>query len=375
MIKAGFSVAIFALILFCTDSFAHAEKVLFFEEALAPTDTIFSTEPSGYSKLVELLKSKGMLVASMSSGEITREKLAPYEIVVMHPSPERPLLDPEISALVWYVTQKGGALFVHGGTAKIVNPLTEIFGISMNASNLVDASSSMDKTTAGHSFLLDRFPRPPGFELGDIKSIGFYGGAPLSLTKDAIAIVTGDEDCYSDDGLYSIGSLPPVAAVAYVGRGVAMVKSDRIMLSNANIEAYQNKDWALAMFGRLASAQETEVEREKSLFSLRSHVADLQQSLNDSAERLKKYETDLAESFDKVKGLEEKLQDSERNNENLSTQLKRLEDERDRLTMRLARYDSPQNRRIFAAGVGGVLLVVFVIGLVVGRRSVRRVKL
>ncbi len=371
LMRTGFVAAIVMVILFSSEALAQSQKVLFFEEAMAPTDTLFSTDPSGYSKLAELLRNDGMLVASMSSSEITREKLAPYEIVVLHSSTERPLQEPEISALVWYVTQKGGALFVNGGSAKVVNPLTEIFGISMNASNLVNAASSLDKTTAGHTFLLDRFPRPPGFELGDIKNIGFYGGAPLSLSKDAVAVVTGDENCYSDDGVYSIGSLPPVAAVAYVGRGVVLVKSDRAMLSNANIDAYQNKDWATAMFERLVSAQETVVDRDKSLFSMRSRVNELEQSLADSAEKIKKYETDLADSYGKIKGLEGNLQESQHNNENLTAQVKRLEDERDRLTMRLARYDNPQNRRIFAAVVGGTLLVIFFIGLLVGRRSVR----
>lgn len=353
------------------DASAEAKRLMFFEAALAPADTIFSTEPSGYSKLADMLSNDGTLVASMSSGEITRQKLLPYEVVVLHPSPERPLREGEISALVWFVVQKGGALFVHGGAARIVNPLTEIFGISIDSSSLVDTSSATEDSAAGRTFVLSRFPRRSGFGLDNVQSISFQGGAPLVLSQDAVAIVTGDDDCYSDNGLYSIGSYPPVAAVAYLGRGVVLVKSDRAMLNNANIETYQNMEWAKAVFERLASARDTEAERDQSLFGLRSRVTELEQLLRESGEKLKKYEGDMSANYERLRDLEEESQRLEKNNEGLRSQVKALQDERDKLSETLAKYRSPDTLKAIAIGGGGVLLVIFLIGLFVGRWSVR----
>ena len=222
--------AVFFLTISCSQAFAQETKALFFEAALSPTDMILSAEPTGYSRLGNILKEAGIAHASMSAGEITREKLSPYEIVVFHPSPERPLKEHEISAFVWFVAQHGGALFVHGGTPEIVNPLTEIFGISIDRSNLVDPTSPMEQAQDAQNFLLSRFPPSAAsdYERGDIKSIGFYDGAPLILSSDAKAIITGDDDCYSDNGLYSLGSFPPVAAIArgYVRNGLPPTQSD-----------------------------------------------------------------------------------------------------------------------------------------------------
>jgi hypothetical protein len=344
---------------------------MLFEAALAPTDTIFSTEPSGYSKLADVLRNSGTLVASMSSGEITRQKLLPYEVVVLHPSPERPLREGEISALVWFVAQKGGALFVHGGTARIVNPLTEIFGISIDSSSLVDTSSATAESAAGRTFVLSRFPRGSEFGLDHVQSISFHAGAALVLSQDAVAIVTGDDDCYSDNGLYSIGSHPPVAAVAYLGRGVVLVKSDRAMLNNANIEAYQNMDWAKAVFERLTSVRETEAERDQSLFGLRSRVTELEQMLGESAEKLKKYEGDMTASYQRMRNLQEESQHLQKTNESLRAQLDTLQAERDKLSKTLAKYRSPDTLKAVAIGGVIVLLVILLIGLFIGRSSVR----
>ncbi|MBI4832231.1 MAG: hypothetical protein HY801_11925, partial [Candidatus Lindowbacteria bacterium] len=292
MKKTGF-LAIAFLAFISLPAFAQPKKVMFFEAALAPADTTFSAEPSGYSKLAGILRGAGIQVASMSSGDISQQKLSPYDIVVLHPSPERPLKEDEVSALVWFVVQKGGAVFVNGGTDKIVNPFIEIFGVSMDSSDLVDTTSAMKESPTGRKFVLTRFPTRSGFDLGDIKSLGFYGGAPIVLSQDAVEVVTGDEDCYSDNGLYSIGSFPPIAAVAYVGRGVLFVKSDRAMLTNAYIDAYQNAKWAKALFERLAAVRETELDRDRSLFGLRSQVRNLEDNLKVSVEKETKYETDL----------------------------------------------------------------------------------
>ncbi len=371
MKRTGFVAAAFIVMLICADASADANRLMFFEPALAPTDTIFSTEPSGYSKLADVLRNNGVLVASMSSGEITRQKLLPYEVVVLHPSPERPLWEGEISALVWFVAQKGGALFVHGGPARIVNPLIEIFGISLDNSNLIDTSSATEGSPAGRAFVLSRFPRRSDFGLDQIQSISFHGGPPLVLSQDAVAIMTGDDDCYSDNGLYSIGSHPPVAAVAYMGRGVVLVKSDRAMLNNANIEAYQNMDWAKAVFNWLASVRATESERDQSLFGLRSRVTELEQMLSESAEKLKKYEADMTASYQRIRNLQEESQQLQKTNEGLRAQLNAVQADRDKLSGTLAKYRSPDTLKAVAIGGVIVLLVILLIGLVIGRWSVR----
>ena len=362
-----------ASLLFCTQAFAQGKKAMFFEAAIAPADSMFSTEPSGYSKLVDALTAEGTLVASMSSGEITRQKLSPYEIVVLHPSPERPFDKREISALVWFVAQKGGALFVHGGNARIVNPLTEIFGISMGAGNLVDTSSSMGESVTGRKFALTRFPSSvvSGFEFPGVQSIGFYGGPPLTLSLDAIAVVTGDEDCYSDNGLYSIGAYPPVAAAAYLGRGVIFVKSDRTMLSNANIEARGNLNWAKLLFEGLSSIQETGLERESSLLGLRSRLAKLSRKQDILVEQRVKSESDLATQYKKIKELRKQLQKSESRNEAFSAEMAGLISEKENIGERLAFYESADTLKIAAGVAGTVLLIVFLIGIRIGRRTMR----
>jgi len=371
--KTGFAAVICMALLLCSHAFAQGKKVLFFESAIAPADTTFSDEPSGFSRLVDVLTADGMLVASMSSGEISRKKLSPYEIVVIHPSPERPLQEREISALVWFVAQHGGALFVHGGSAAVVNPLTEIFGISMDRSNLVDTSSALEGAVGGRSFVLTQFPPSPGtnFGFGDLESIGFYGGAPLILSRDAVAVVTGDENCYSDNGLYSIGSFPPVAAVAYLGRGIIVVKSDLSMLNNTNIESQQNMDWAKLVFLRLASIQETGLEREESMIGLRDHLAKFFEKQKAWMEERRKNSADLEKQYEKEKTLRTRLHKSQSRNEELAEELGKLSAEKDKIGKRLALYESSNTLKV-AAGVAGVLLLVaFLIGLLVGRRTTR----
>ncbi|RJP75438.1 MAG: hypothetical protein C4532_00410 [Candidatus Abyssobacteria bacterium SURF_17] len=371
MKKMRFGLAAFTALLLCTNAFGQGKKVLIFEPAMALTDTTFSAEPSGYSKLVDMLRQEGLLVASMSSGEITQHKLTPYDIVALHPSPERPLSENEISALVWFVVQKGGALFIHGGTARIINPLAEIFGISMDESALIDVTSNLEEAALGRSFILSRFHNLPALKFDEIQRISFHGGAPLVLSQDAAAIVTGDDDCYSDNGLYSIGSLPPVAAVAYVGRGLILVKSDRTMLDNKNIEAYQNMQWAKAVFQQLASAPETAPERDRSLLSLRSQLSSLEQQLSSSTEKLKKYESDLTASYERAKSLQAELQSTQEQKETLAAQLQSVQSEKNKLSTTLAKYRSPETLKTIGIAAAVVALVLFLFGFFVGRRTMR----
>lgn len=360
------------MLLLSSQTHALNEKVLFFEAGLATADTIFSEEATGYSKLSAALRAEGMLVASMSSGVINREFLAPYDIVVLHPSPERPLEEREISALVWFVAQQGGALFVHGGPPKVVNPLTEVFGISMDTGKLIDTSSALSAGADGHMFVLSRFPQGADFGFSDVDEIGFYGGPPLVLSEDALAIVTGDKDCYSSNGRYSIGSFPPVAAIAYMGRGVTLVKSDRAMANNANIGALQNEDWAKSVFRQLASARQTVSQRTQSLYGLRSRATNLEQTLKVTTEQLAKYEQDLEASYKRNKELQAKNEGLEAENTDLREQLRKARAERDQVKETLAQYRSPETLKIIAIAGGIVLLVIFVIGLLLGRKTVRR---
>ena len=368
MKKTTFALTLFATILLCGNGFAQPVKVLFFEAALSPTDMIFSAEPTGFSELVETLRAESMLIASMSAGEITREKLRPYQIVALHCSPERPLHNKEISALVWFVAQEGGALFIHGGDPKIVNPLIQIFGISMDSSNLIDSSSAMQDDLTGQTFRLTNFANNGALSIEGVETIGFYGGPPLVLTEDAAAIVQGDEDCYSQDGFYSIGSLPPVAAVAYLGPGVVLAKSDRAMLTNANLEQYQNKEWARSAFVKLAAAQKTGVQRNQSILGLRSRVKNLEENLQQSDEKTGKIETDLTVSYDRIKNLQAELQEAKQSNAELTAQVNTMQADLEGAKKSLATYESNDVRKMAAIIAGAVLLLTFAVGFVVGRR-------
>ena len=366
MKKTGFVATVLLMAIFCTQTYAQNAKVLFFEAAVPPAGTIFSDEPTGFSKLADSLREDGMLVASMSSGEISREKLSPYAVVVVHPSAERPFSEREVSALVWFVAKKGGALFVHGGDAEISNPLTEMFGISMDTSNLLDASSAIDGSTDGKQFVLTRFPASADSDPLDekIESIGFYGGGPLILSKDAIPIVTGDDDCYSDNGLYSIGAMPPVAAAVFFGRGAIFLKSDRSVFSNANIESYNNTEWAKLVFQRLANIQQAAPVREASLKGLRMNVGALSMKQKALLQESKKIKLDLETAYEEKKELENELGKANALSAEQTAELNQLGD-------RLDRYEDPLTLKIAASAAGIILLVVFLLGLFIGRRRER----
>lgn len=366
MKKTGFVATVLLLAILCTRTSAENVKVLFFEAAIPPASTTFSEEPTGFSALADSLREEGMLVASMSSGAITRRKLDPYEIVVVHPSPERPLEKSEISALVWFVANHGGALFVHGGDAATINPLTEVFGISMDESNLLDASSAFDGSSDVKQFVLTRFPASADSDPPDTKvdSIGFYGGPPLILSRGAIPIVTGDDDCYSDNGRYSIGSMPPVAAAVFFGSGAIFLKSDREIFSNANIGSYQNAEWADLVFQKLANIRQSAPVRDESLQSLRLSVAALTKKQKAWVQEQKKIKTDLEMAYDKKEELKSELEKSNSLNENLTVEVNRLNG-------RLAQYESTLNRQIAAGIAGFILLIIFLLGLMIGRRSAR----
>jgi hypothetical protein len=297
--KTGFVATLLLLTFLCASASAEDVKVLFFEATIPHASTTFSDEPTGFSKLADSLRANGMLVASMSSGEINRQKLSPYEIVVVHSSPERPFKKSEVSAFIWFVANHGGALFVHGGEAKVANQLTEVFGISMDESNLLDASSAFEGTTDGKQFVLTRFPASVDSDPSDekIEKIGFYGGPPLILSKGAVPIVTGDDDCYSDNGRYSIGSEPPVAAAVFFGRGAIFLKTDREIFSNAHIGSYHNSEWADLVFQRLANIRQSAPARDESLQSLRLSVAALSKQRKGWVQEREKFKTDLEAAF------------------------------------------------------------------------------
>ncbi len=363
----------FLTISFCAQALAQDTRILFFEGAIAPADRILSNEPSGFSKLVDGLRKDKMLVASMSSGAITGEKLASYEIVVLHVSPERPFAESEISVLVSFVAQRGGILFVSGGSPEIVNPLTEIFGISMDESSLLDTSSAMDDSDDSRKFIITRFPlsTAPGAQSPSVKQIGFYGGAPLVLSKDAVAVATGDEDSYSDNGRFSIGSMPPVMAAAFLGRGAIVVASDRAVLSNANIESYQNAEWAGLVFENLISTQRMGLAREQSLLGLQRRLGDLRKKRDVWTQQSAKNEADLALAYKKKKELQRELEKSTAKNKDMDEALVRLTAENRHLKGILGRYTSGKAIQIVGALLAFVLLIVFLFGLLIGRRSGR----
>jgi hypothetical protein len=352
---------------------ASEAKALFFEAGVPAEQTTLSTESAGFSKLGEVLGGIDIRWASMSSGKLTAEILSAYEIVVLHPSGERPLGKGEISALAWFVTRHGGSLLVHGGTSEIVNPLIELFGISMDSSNLIDVSSPIGDGSGGRQFVLRRFPKSESYLPPEdkIETIGFYGGPPLVLSADATAVVTGGDSTYSDNGLYSIGSLPPVAAMAFFGKGIVLVKSDRAMLNNENIGMYNNTEWAMAVFKGLEFVRKDAHRREESLLGLRSKIGVLRKRQESWSQERIKNETDLATSFEKAQALEREIQKATARSENLNEELIRLAEQADSSKKRLALYEGPDTWKTAAMIVGATLLVVFLFGFYFGRRRAR----
>ncbi len=283
---------------------AVTERKVLFYEVQAPSG--FRITGSGYSlfsaKVGEL---SGFDTASMTGGTITRDKLEPYDVVIMQDL-NTPLSTEEIIAIRWYVGDHGGGLFINGDQPAGVNNLGQIFGVMMDTEDtfIVDTSLPLDTTQGGTEdgvsaeeqkfyFRTSNFPDtddPQTVDLDEVTLIGVYKAHPLfvesvsvqSLIGNTRVIAAASQKAYTETGTFSVSEEPPIAARAFFGKGAVVVLSDFDMLSDAHItdvddfnNTMGNSDFGLAIVQWLADDDNRDLTA-KSPSELQQQVLDLQ---------------------------------------------------------------------------------------------------
>jgi len=233
---------------------ASAKKILFYEVGTSSTYTI----ESGYSSFKEELQARGHDVASITqAGTLTKDKLENYDVLVIQ-NLQRQFEIEDISAILWFVMQKGSGLFINGGEPNSANALTIPFGTTMDTANLKDITSPIPSDSQDYDFIISTFP--PEDELRILRQgvnrVGFYKGNGLYLSGNARCIATGDSDTFSDTGSFAAGSKPCVASAALFGNGLVFTLSDSDMLSNDRIKDFDNKQFGLNIVDWISMSRE-----------------------------------------------------------------------------------------------------------------------
>ena len=233
---------IFALIVSFLVSTASAKKILFYDVGAGSYSST-----SGYSKFRSYLISNGHDISSLSKDILTRDKLKDYDILIM-PNLGGSLKTEEMSAILWFVMQKGGGLFIVGGNPTGINQLSILFGITVDNAFLIDTTDPIPNDKKNNDFIVDRFYEYPTMRsiIQGITSIGFYQGYGLSVTGNVNIIATGDVDTYSETQSFTSGSQPPVAAALLFGNGLVFVITDTDFLSDSHIDdEFNNRQFGL----------------------------------------------------------------------------------------------------------------------------------
>jgi len=274
-----------------------AKRILFYEVDTAKEYTI----EVGYSQFKKELQSRGHDVASITqAGSLTKDKLESYDVLVIQDL-KRQLTIEDISAILWFVMQKGSGLFINGGESSAANKLTIPFGTTMDNANLKDITNPIPDTIDGFSFIITQFPPEDEYRVlrQSVNKIGFYKGGGLFLSANSHCIATGDSDTFSDTGSFASGSKPCVASAALFGNGLVFVLSDPDLLSDKYMANYDNKlfglnimDW-LSMNRQLPAAGNTTQEISVVIASLNLE----NQRLNAQVDQLSKEKSFLENSI------------------------------------------------------------------------------
>ncbi|MBD3387632.1 MAG: hypothetical protein GF416_01160 [Candidatus Altiarchaeales archaeon] len=285
------AVAVF-LVLYLLTGMVSAKKILFYEVG----NSKYSIGKE-YSKFVGELRKKGFEVATIEKGSLTKEKLEAYDILVVQDL-NKQLSTTEISSIIWFVLQKGRGLFINGaGGSGTANQLTIPFGVTIDGGTLIDNTDKIpgkDRNT----FVLDRFTDAPSSNTlrRGVSKIGFYQGSGLFLSGTSSCIVTGNSDTYSDTGSFASGSMPCVAAASQFGGGLVFTLSDADILSNENLEQYNNKNFGINIVEWLGLASDRNYTSANSTTDLQLKIKELRLrtlQLEQEVEQL----TDERESF------------------------------------------------------------------------------
>jgi hypothetical protein len=233
---------------------ASAKKILFYEVGTGGDYTI----EAGYSSFKQELQSRGHDVASITQqGSLTKEKLQAYDVLVI-PELGKEFTIEDISALLWFVMQKGGGLFISGGRPESANKLTIPFGTTIDTGLLKDITSPLKDDPSTNNFLITQFPSEDEYRVlrQGVNRVGFYQGSGMFLSGNAHCIASGDSDTFSDTGSFATESKPCVASAVLFGNGLVFILSDADMLSNKNIDSYDNKVFGLNIMDWISMTRE-----------------------------------------------------------------------------------------------------------------------
>lgn len=219
-------------------SASAAKKVIFYEIG---TPNQYKKD-AGYSDFAERIGQMGYEISTISKGTLTRDSLAPYDILVIQLT--KPLKIEEISSILWFVTTKGGGVLIIGETPTSANQLMIPFGMTMDEGTLIDSTDTIPDMDS-NNFVVDRFSDSETTRIirRGISKVGFYSGHGLFLSGNAECIASGDSDTYSDTQSFHTGSYPCVAATTLFGRGLVFGLSDADLLTNEKISAYNNREF------------------------------------------------------------------------------------------------------------------------------------
>jgi len=277
-----------AVILLLTTS-VHAERILFYEISSGQ----YSIEKD-YSEFANELRKRGFEVASIEKGEISKEKLENYDILIVQDLGKQLSTD-EISAIIWFVLQNGRGLFINGGGKEKANQLTIPFGATVDSGLLIDTSDEIPALNDRNSFTISQFTNDPSMNLlhNGVSKVGFYKDSGIILSGNSKCIAKGNSDTYSDTGSFASGSEPCIAAASLFGGGLVMTLSDADMLSNKYINDFNNKNFGLNIIEWLNLAnQEIDLGNNTQTLHLRIkemrlETLKIRQELNKSLDREK----------------------------------------------------------------------------------------
>jgi len=220
---------------------ASAKKIVFYEAG----STQYTIQKD-YSKLADELRKKNFEVATIEKGDITKDKLENYDILVIM-NPSKQFTTDEITAIIWFVLQKGRGLLIQGGGQGKANQLTIIFGVTVDNGILIDAQNQIPALKDRSSFTIDNFKEYPLTRIlkQGVSKIGIYKTSGLFVSGTSMCVAAGNPSTYSDTGSFSAGTQPCLAAASRFGGGLAFTLSDPNMLNNKYIEDYNNKAFGL----------------------------------------------------------------------------------------------------------------------------------
>lgn len=276
------------LVVYLLVSSAAAKRVLFYEISTAPAYTI----EGDYGRFAEELRKRGYEVASIEKGELTKDKLENYDILIMQDL-NKQLTTQEISAIIWFVLQKGRGLFINGGGQGRANQLTIPFGVTVDNGLLIDTNNPIPGINNRNSFTVDTFVDQTG--MGTLRQgvakVGFYKDAGLLLSGNSKCIATASSYAYSDTGSFAAGSEPCTTAASLWGSGLVLILSDSDMLRNPSptakyIDDYNNRNFGVNIVDWLGIATEN--------MTFENSTGDLQLQIKEMKLKNLRYENQIA---------------------------------------------------------------------------------